>query len=127
MAASYVPLKKSAFSVFEINLLTIVVANAGAWGILPADVTDLQALQTAFQNAWAISQVSQTATPTDRQTTNLAMAEYVTAIRAFVKQWLKYNPAITPAEMTSMGVTINSTTRHHEPVPAFPPIVSVQP
>src|SRR5437763_543046 len=46
MAKNYIPLKKSAFSVFEINLLTFIVANTVAWGILAGAVTALQVLQT---------------------------------------------------------------------------------
>ena len=123
MAVDYIPKKNVDFDTFQDNLVTIVVPSAVGWGITPADTTQLQNLQAVWVAAWAISQVFATSTPTDRFNTEQARINYEAFIRLYVKLWLKYNSLITPAELTSMGITIDDTIRTHHPAPAFSPLV----
>ena len=44
--SDYIPSNDAQFNIFQGNLITIVQANATAWGILAADVTALVASQT---------------------------------------------------------------------------------
>lgn len=126
--ANYIPNKNVDFDSFQANLITIVSANSVVpWAFTAtqlAALAALVALQTIWSNAWAISQVFATSTPTDRFNTEQARINFEAAIREFVKSTLKYNPAISDTDRELMGVTVDSNTRTHLPPPAFAPVIS---
>jgi|GEM_PF-3117616 len=123
---SYIPPQILKFSIFEINFMLIVVANAVAWGIPAGMVTSLQAFQTAFQAAWAVSQVKQSRTPTDTQNTLFAKNDYIAAIRSFTLSWLKYNVLVTDEFKKELGLTIDDVIRTKINPPDFSPIISAK-
>ncbi len=95
------------------GFMNIVNANFGIWNIPAGDVTNLQNLQTDWNNKYAVGGKGQKATRSAQQTKDKTDARkmYVSALRQFIGQWLKKNTLASDAQRKSMRVTVPDTTK----------------
>lgn len=107
----YIPKEQAVFFNWQDNHVNVIVINAVDWGVLPADLTALQALQTTYVTAYGIGSKEQKLTRTAGQARAFKVAEknYIAGIRRFNGQWITKNPLVTDAQKVDMGVTVRDT------------------
>jgi hypothetical protein len=118
--ATYIPNSDESFDGFQKTFMTVIIAIATAAGIPASAITALQTYQTAWANAFAVGGKAQKATRTSVQTKAKTEARKAyqsnnspqpLGLRAFIAAWVRFNPLITVAQHTSLGVPVQSTSR----------------
>jgi len=111
MAWDYIPHGQAVFFNWQDNYVNVLVAESAVWGIPPADLTALQALQTTYVNSYHTGSKEQKLTRTSGQTQAFRTAQknYVTGIRNFNSRWISRNPLVTDAQKVDLGVTVRDT------------------
>lgn len=122
----YIPVKDKDFFVFQDNLVTIVVANATAWSIPPAEVTALTDRQTEFEPLYTTAENKTTRSRSDVLAYRQSRKLYEKEIRAFVKAWLMFNPLVTDEQRSEMALTIRDTNPSPHPAITDIPIVALR-
>lgn len=125
--ADFIPREEGDFFGWQDNHINVIVANNASWGVIPAEVTALQALQTDYVNAYNIGSKEHKLTRTSgqRQAFQDAEAAYIAGIRKFYGKWIAKNDLVTNAQRIDMGVTVYDTTRTPVQPVDFAPTVSV--
>jgi hypothetical protein len=100
---AYIPRKDDDFYTFQANLVNIVVANAGAWGIPAPAVAALVARRAAYEPLYLKVQNKTTRTRTDVLAHRQMRKIYEKEISVFVKAYL-FNPLVTNEDRMSMGI-----------------------
>jgi hypothetical protein len=113
MTKDLIPRQEAVFYNWQDNHITGIVANSVSWGVLPADVTALQALQTTYTHGYGIGSKEQKLTRTAGQAKAFKIAEknYIAGIRKFNAQWITKNPLVTDAQRIDLGVNVADTTK----------------
>jgi len=120
--SDYIPSNDAQFNIFQGNLITIVQANATAWGILAADVTALVASQTTWTTPFAKASNKLNRTAADVQAKDDARRVFEKALRNFIRQWIANNAKVPDSERERMGVTVKSNTHTPVAVPTSSPV-----
>lgn len=120
-SSDYIPSSDAEFNLFQTAFFTVVQPNIAAWGILPADVTALQAKQTVWTTAYAKASNKQNRTAADVQAKSDSRADYEGLIRKFIGQWITNNPKVPDSERQRMGLTVRAEGRSAAPVPSSRP------
>ena len=107
----YIPRRQAVFFNWQDNYLNVLIAESVSWGVPPADLTALQALQTIYLNAYHTGSKEQrlTRTPGQVQAFRTAEKNYIAAIRNFNSRWISKNPLVTDAQRVDLGVTVRDT------------------
>jgi len=122
---NFIPRSDAEFNLWQLALITQTQASVAAWGILPADVTALVALQLLWNNAFAKASNKQNRSAADVQAKDDARALYEAALRKFIAQWLANNPKVPNSERQRMGLTVKTGTRTAKPVPETYPVAVI--
>jgi hypothetical protein len=115
----YLPQKEADLVDWADNFTARVVANATAWEIPAAEVTALQASNTAFKNLHEQA-ASPEKSPVIVAQKNAARDDLKAKIRALADFRLK-NPVITPAQRLDLGLTVKDTNPTPIPTPSSRP------
>jgi len=119
----YIPHEQAVFFNWQDNYMNVVVVESVGWGVPPADLTDLQGLQTIYVAAYQTGSKEQKLTRTAGQTQAFRTAEknYIDGIRKFTAQWISSNPLVTDAKKVDLGVTVPDTEPTRIDAPGFAP------
>ena len=121
----FIPRSDAEFNLWQTSIITQVQASATTWGILPADVTALVALQTSWIATFAKANNKQNRTPADVQSKNDARDAYEKGLRKFIAQWLTNNAKVPNSERQRMGLTVKTETRTAASVPVSTPVATI--
>ena len=107
----YIPREQAVFFNWQDNYVNVLVADSVSWGVPPADLIALQALQTIYVAAYQTGSKEQKLTRTAGQAQAFRTAEenYIDGIRNFNSQWVSRNTLVTDAKKVDMGVTVRDT------------------
>ncbi len=116
----------SKFNTLQKAVITLVVANATDWGVLPAAVTNIVGIQATFTPLYALS--TGKTTKSVGNTTN--RDAYVTdffypALETLYTKYLINNTSISAADKLAMGIHEPNTSRTPIPDPTTSPIMKV--
>lgn len=100
----YIPTNMDAFNTWQINLVTTVVANAAAWNLIPAAVTELQNASAAFGPVFTSVNNKENRTRQQMAAYRLYRQQYDGMLRTFVQSYLANNATIPMAERVGMGL-----------------------
>ena len=123
--SSYVPEGDAEFNLWQGSLITLVQANATAWGISAADLAAIIVLQTGWNTTFGKASNKQNRTPADVQAKDDARKLFEPALRKFVAQWLANNAKVANSERQRMGLTVKTGTRTANPVPDTCPVAVI--
>ncbi len=122
----YIPKQNLKFYAFIQNLVDLVIANAVAWGILPAKVTELTDARDVYVPLFqAISNPkNRTSAQVDAHKTGRKVFQKY--IRAFVKENLINNSLIPHDKKIEMGLNPGSGTHSARPAITTAPVVDLR-
>jgi len=106
----YIPTTDDDFFNFQGNLVNLVVVNAVAWGVPPAEVTALTTRRAAYEPLYHTAQNKTTRNRTDVLAHRQMRDRYEKEIRTFVR---KYGDFLSDTAKRDLGLTI----RDLEPTP----------
>jgi hypothetical protein len=116
----YVPTNEKTFFQWAQTLVAYVLTNLTNFGIDQAELTPIQAKLAAFVAAFTKAQEPNRGR-VDITEKNDKQAELKSALRAFVKARLIYNPKVTDSDKENMGLPLHKTVRTPTPPPkTFP-------
>jgi hypothetical protein len=120
MSSDYIPHQDGAFLEWAITLLEYASPKVAAFnipdGVLPPIRTQLDAYEAAFKAV-----LSPNHGKVDVLNKNEAKEALTHSVRAFVRGYLTYNPAVSDADKESMGLPLHDNTRTPAPVPSTIP------
>ena len=106
---SYLPANAAQFDLFAQNMLSYIQNNHSRWRNIPTEVvSNLFKLYDAF--SIALRQAKETPTTAYKNARNEAQKELASAIRAFVNQYLRFDP-ITNKDRDKMRIPNRDTVR----------------
>lgn len=114
MANDYIPRDEAGMVAFVTNFATVAGANAAALGLVPAQMTTLNTLKTAWMNALTTKQSADTAYKGAVTAETMAQTPLVADIRALVAA-MQIAPGITDGLRAQLGINVPKT--HHSAVP----------
>jgi hypothetical protein len=120
MAGDFIPHQDGTFLEWAKTLLTYVSPKLSAFNIPAETLTPIQGLFTAYETAFNAAQ-NQNRGKVDVLTKNEAKDALITALRAFIKGYLTYNPAVSDADRENMGLPLHDGTRTPVPAPTTIP------
>jgi hypothetical protein len=124
MSNDYVPQSDGAFLEWSKPLITYAASHTAAFkldeGALTAVQTQLAAYEAAFEAAQNPNRGK-----VDILAKNEARDALKTALRAFVKAYLTYNPAVSDIDKESMGLPLHDATRTPTPPPSTIPEIEL--
>ena len=111
MAFDYIPHNQEVFYNWQDNYIKVVVGKSVSWGIPPANLTELQGLQTIYEAAYQTGSKEQKLTRTSGHVKvfRTAQKNYIAGIRKFNSQWISRNALVTDAQKVDLGVTVRDT------------------
>jgi len=128
----YVPAKIAEFHDFVINLMNVLflhlLGTARPWGYTDANYNSLNADVNSFKAAYDIANpAGKKGSRTPAQTLDMDEKRDVceTHVRAFVKQWLAFNPAVTNPDKIDMGLPVLDDERTAVPTPTTHVVVDL--
>ena len=129
MNSLFIGRKDADFDTWQKNFINVLLPNYTAWGIGAAAESTLTTLQTTWAADYATGGKNMVATRTKQQVKakTVARKAYETALRLFVKQWIKTNPLISDAQRIAMGITVNKNTRTPVAIPDTDPQITITP
>jgi len=122
----YLPRTDANFDIFQDNFMGKVQPKLAAWGIPVADFTALQALQTAWNSAWALAKDKDTRSRGDVRAKEVARKGYEAGLRRFVKTWIAFNNNVTDADIESLGLKVRDIEPTPKPKIATFPIIGLK-
>ncbi len=128
MTSDYLSMPQGEFFAWEQNFLEVATPKAVTWGVPPAQMAELNSGQTAYEDAYNAGNKSKKGTRTGEQTQTLneKTKSFKGLIRAFVKQFLNGNPAVTPTDRKALGITVYKTFRSASETPKSVPDIFIE-
>jgi hypothetical protein len=129
MEHDYIPRPDGDFDIWQDQFMTGVTPNIVTWKIDPANFATLAPLQAAWKSAWLIGKDKGTRSSAQVIAKDEARQHYETALRVFVKQWIRGNTLVTDDQRRNIGVTVPDSERtpvgikHNAPLLSFDPSV----
>ncbi|EIP99817.1 hypothetical protein OpiT1DRAFT_04348 [Opitutaceae bacterium TAV1] len=117
----YIPASDESFHEWQQRLMTAIDNRATEWSLPAAAVTQLQGKQTFWNEGWEHASNPATRTAANVLLKNEARKSFEGAIRAFVKSYLAYNPAVTDADRVNAGLPVHKAKPVPVPVPTTYP------
>jgi hypothetical protein len=120
MSNDYIPQSDSGFLEWAKTLAAYVSPKLTAFNIPAEALTPIQTQVTAYETAFETAQ-NPNRGKVDVLNKNEARDALKSSLRAFVKAYLSYNPAVTDADRESMGLPLHDSTRSPVPPPSTIP------
>ena len=120
MAGDFIPHQDGPFLEWAKTLLAYAGPKSTAFNIPAGTLAPVQAQLAAYETAFNAVQ-NPNRGKVDVLTKNEAKDTLVTSLRAFIKGYLTYNPAVSDADKESMGLPLHDSTRTPAPAPATIP------
>jgi hypothetical protein len=100
------PKNDAKFDVFQNNVYTAALANAGPWMIQTQFITALDAPRIRWTAAYTVFLNPAMRTPAVIQEKNDAKANYMAPLRVFIQGQLLHNPNVSDASRRSIGLPV---------------------
>jgi hypothetical protein len=120
MSNDYIPQSDGAFLEWVKILVTYASPKLAVFNIPAEALTPIQTQLTAYETAFNTAQ-NPNRGKVDILNKNEARDALKSSIRAFVKAYLAYNPAVSDADKENMGLPLHDSTRTPAPVPTTIP------
>jgi hypothetical protein len=123
----YIPTNDAQFDVWQRHLMKYL-GTAGilsGWDIPQAAFDALLPLQSSWKQRFADAENPDTRSHAQVIAKNEARAAYESALRAFVKSYVTYNPKPTDADREYMGLPVHKSGRTPAPVPGGTPVFKI--
>ena len=125
MNKSFIPEQEATFYPWQSNLMSNIVSRAPALGVPLDRVAEVQALQSRWEAAYAITQNPATCTKGAVKEKQEARKAYVAALRGLVRSFLTYNPLLSDKDREDMGLPVHKKTHTAAPVADKAPYITV--
>ncbi|MFH1231592.1 MAG: hypothetical protein V1709_08875 [Planctomycetota bacterium] len=123
----YIPKRDDDLFNWQGNFVNLVVANAVAWAIPPADVTALSARRASYEPLYHAAQNKAQRSKDDVLAHRQMRKTYEKEIRTLARQYLMNSPLVSDTDRVNLGLTVRDT----EPSPGKPitdvPVVVLRP
>jgi hypothetical protein len=120
MSKDYIPRNAAQFRFFMSPIMEYTTKMSPEWTAIPHDrIDELYAAFKVFTTAFDL--VVADPTPGNIHARNAAQKEAVRLLRAFINQFLRYDPVVTDTDRVEMGLPVRDTIRTPSPVPASVP------
>jgi hypothetical protein len=120
MAGDFIPHQDGAFLEWAKNLVAYVTPKLTDFNIPQTALTPIQTQLTAYETAFEAAQ-NPNRGKIDVLNKNEAKSALESSLRAFIKAYLTYNPAVSDADKESMGLPLHDGTRTPVPPPSTIP------
>jgi hypothetical protein len=122
----YIPSQQALTVTWAENFNSLILASPSTYGLLPADAATINSYVTAFTTAYTQSNRGSpsTRTPAAITSTNNAQAAMLTIVRTYAQQ-IRNNQGVTSENKQALGLTVPSSSRTPQPVPATAPGLSI--
>lgn len=124
-SSQYIPAQDAKFDDFQIDFVTVVTANAVAWGIGAAELVPVTAAQTVWTAAWAVAKNKDNRTIAQITAKKLARKNYEAVMRPFIQTRIYRNPLMSNADLLLCGIRPHDSVRTPVPKPAGVPEITV--
>ena len=121
---TYIPAKDALFATWLENFSTLLTAAPATYGLTAPDATAVDAVNTAFQAAYALAIDPPTRTSVTVADKDAARASAEAVVRPFAVT-ISRNAAVTDGNKTAIGVTVPSVTPTPIPPPANAPSLAL--
>ncbi|MDR1699293.1 MAG: hypothetical protein LBR75_05680 [Prevotellaceae bacterium] len=121
----YIPHSHTQFFVWQNNFFEYLQKMYETFGITEQRLAALGEIRVRYTEAFAKASSKTTANSADRLLRNETEAEYVTAIRVFTAECLRYNPKVSDADRVLLGITVRDRTYTRVAVPTSHPVLRV--
>ena len=122
----YIPSTEEDFNDFQEQFEKVLVISGPGWGVPAVIITGITNAKTDWVPKYAAGKDEADPTGAQRQAKNDSRSAYVKLIRECVKQYIRYNPAITNDEFVSLGLSVPDTVRTRAAVPDHAPREAVE-
>lgn len=122
----YIPRDYADFFTWQNNLVTMVSANAVAWGIPAPKVTELEGKQTTYVGLYNTATTPSTKTKSANVAHEEGRKVYEKYIRGFVNEYLINNSAITTQQKIDLGLNPHINTGGSRPAIETTPHTTVK-
>jgi hypothetical protein len=113
----FIPRGDAPFDGWQKNFMKYFVLHNPSWNVPITVAPKLLALQSTWDNAYAVTQSIETRTKAAVQIKVDARNAYEGELRTDIKAYVTYNPDVTDADRDNMGLPIHDT----KPTPVPPP------
>jgi hypothetical protein len=120
MAGDFIPHQDGAFLEWAKTLLAYIPPKLTAFNIPAGTITPIQGQLTAYETAFNATQ-NPNRGKVDVLNKNEAKETLTQSLRAFIKGFLTYNPAVSDADKENMGLPLHDGTRTPAPAPTTIP------
>jgi hypothetical protein len=120
MAGDFIPHQDGAFLEWAKTLVAYVSPKLTAFNIPQETLTPIQGQLTAYETAFEAAQ-NQNRGKVDVLNKNETKEALIQNLRAFIKAYLTYNPAVSDADKENMGLPLHDGTRTPVPAPTTIP------
>jgi hypothetical protein len=124
MARDFIPHSDGAFLEWSKILITYATAHVSAFKLDEGALTAVQTQLTAYETAFEAVQ-NPNRGKVDVLNKNETKTALESGLRAFIKAYLTYNPAVSDADKESMGLPLHDTTRTPTPPPSTIPEIEL--
>ena len=122
--ADYIPGPDADFNDYQETSLAYINANRAVLGLVAADLTDLNAAQTAWDNAYKASNTAQAASKATTTAKDGAREVFEPLLRSLA-QGLQISSTVTDAQRQAMKLPVRSTSRTRVSVPTTKPLATI--
>jgi hypothetical protein len=126
MQTDYVPRADYAFSTWLHPLVKYLQTKYADWGVPAAEMDALQSMASAFEEALVTAKEPATRTVVTVGMKNTTRKAVEHKVRAVVRSYVSYNPAVTNEDREAMQLTVRKTTRTRTPVADRPPYIMTE-
>jgi hypothetical protein len=120
MAGDFIPHQDGAFLEWAKTLVAYVSPKLTAFNIPQETLTPIQGQLTAYETAFEAAQ-NPNRGKVDVLNKNETKETLIQSLRAFIKAYLTYNPAVSDADKENMGLPLHDGTRTPVPAPTTIP------
>lgn len=118
----FLPGTEGEFDGWQGNFTGRIAATPVAYGVTPAQVTQLQALQADWQAKYPAHIAAQTAARAAAEAKDISMSEFEAGIRSLTRQ-IQARPETTGAQREELGITVPDTEPTPRPAISTVPII----
>jgi hypothetical protein len=120
----YIPRTDADFDGWQANWVTYAATNAAALGIGPAELTAIQAAQTAWDADYDAHVTAAAAAQAARAAKDAERAGFVAVLRSFSQQ-IQKRTGTTDEQRAGLGITVPDTTPTPVPAPVTAPLLNI--
>lgn len=121
----YIPPKQADTALWMANFSALLTANPTDFGLIAADATSVDGVNTTFQAAYLVATDPSTRTAPTVAAKDVALASSLAVIRPYAVQ-ISQNAAVTDLNKSAIGVTIPSLVPTPIPEPVDAPTIGLK-